>query len=110
MKNTSARWAKSIDMPKQEFNEYLRKLGLQEKACNSNRWRVTKKGKEHSSNRLGMIYWDVQALFEVIKLRGKITHDYFFCDECNTYHKIDTEDKERKSHICSSCGADTVML
>lgn len=110
MKNTVARWAKSIDMSKQEFNEYLAKLGLQEKRFNTNKWKLTEEGKEHSSNILGRIYWDVQALFEVIKLRGKITHEYFFCEECDTYHKIDTEDKDRKSHICSWCDAETVMM
>lgn len=110
MKNTSARWAKSIDMSKQEFDEYLAKLGLQEKSCNTNKWKITEEGKEYSSNILGRIYWDVQALFEVIKLRGKITHKYFFCDKCNTYHKIGTEEKEKKIQLCSSCGAETVML
>lgn len=109
MKNTTARWAKSIDMSKEEFNEYLSKLGLQEKNGNTNKWRITKEGKEHSSNILGKIYWDVQTLFKAVKLRGRITHNYFFCDECNTYHKIDVEEKEKKSHICSSCGAETVL-
>lgn len=110
MKNTAARWAKTIDMPKQEFNEYLAKLGLQEKACKPRKWKITVKGRKHSSNILGRIYWDVDALFEVVKLRGKITHNYFFCDQCNTYHNIYIEEKEQKSHICSACGAETVML
>ena len=110
MKNTAARWAKTIDMPTQEFNEYLSKLGLQEKVCNTRKWKITVKGREHSSNILGRIYWDVDALFEVVKLRGKITHNYFFCDQCNTYHNIGTEEKKQKSHICSACGTETVML
>lgn len=110
MKNTSARWAKSINITKEEFDEYLVKLGLQEKSGYINRWKSTEEGRKHSRSILGKIYWDVDSLFKVIKLRGRITHKYFFCDECDTYHKIDIEKKEQKSHICSRCGTETVML
>ena len=108
--NTAARWAKSINITKQEFNEYLVKLGLQKKGESINKWKRTNEGKKHSKSILGKIYWDVNTLFKVVKLRGRITHKYFFCEECDTYHKIDIEEKDRKFYICSRCGAETVML
>ena len=108
--NTAARWAKSINITTQEFNEYLVKLGLQKKGESINKWQRTDEGKKHSKSILGKIYWDVNTLFKVVKLRGKITHKYFFCDKCDTYHKINIEEMERKSQICSACGAETVML
>lgn len=103
-KNTALSWANSIDITEAEFNEYLVELGYQIQNTISKKWERTPKGMNHSNNFFGQLYWDVDAFFDVLKLRGKRTRTYFYCDKCGSYNRIPLEEMEWESFCCSQCG------
>lgn len=110
MKKLSAKaWARSIGITEMEFNGTLAKTGLQQINTVSMRWMPTKRGREHSICVFGRIFWDIDAHFEVMKLRGKLTREYFYCDECSAYNKIPEENKDRTRFICYRCGNETLL-
>lgn len=109
-KNTALSWANSIGISENEFNEYLAEVGYQKYNPIKDKWELMDKGKEHGRRIFGKIYWDMDANFEVIKLRGKKSHRYFYCDTCGIYNKIPEEEMGEKTYLCSRCGVETMML
>ena len=109
-KNTALSWANSIGISEREFDECLIEIGYQEYNSVKDKLELTTKGKEHASKILGKIYWDIDANFEVMKLRGKKTHKYFYCDSCGSYNKIPEDKQEEKTYLCSKCGVKNNML
>ena len=109
-KNTALSWANSIGISEKEFNECLAEIGYQKYNSTKSKWELTPKGKEQARRFFAKIYWDIDANFEVIKLRGKMTHKYFYCDGCGTYNKIPEAEKKEKAYFCSKCGVETMTL
>ena len=101
-KNTALEWAKSMSITEQEFNKHLAELGyLINGSKNGER---TPKGHKHSRRFLQKTYWDVDAMFDVLKLIGKKTGKYFYCDKCGSYNKVEQQDGPILNCICHSCG------
>ena len=110
MRKLSAKaWARSIGITEKEFNELLAKSELQQFDTVSRRWMPMKRGKEHSRSLFGRIFWDIDAHFEVMKMRGKLTREYFYCDECSAYNKIPEENIDKTRFICYRCGNETLI-
>ena len=110
MRKLSAKaWAQSIGITEMEFNEALVKLELQQFNEFSKRWVPTPKGRSYSRRVFGRIFWDIDANFEVMKLRGKQTRKYFYCDECSAYNKIPEENINETRFICCRCGNETLL-
>ena len=101
-KNTALDWANMIDITMNEFNENLAELGYQTKNSDDQNWLRTPKGVEHSERFCGRIVWDMDAFFDVLKLHGKKTRAFFYCEKCGTYNKV--EEDERFNYICKACG------
>ena len=80
-----SRWAETLDSTEEEMNGYLEELGYQY-MCQSTEnlekkiWIITEEGKKYcrvSRNPFSKrILWDMDALFQVMKLRGKKTGKY----------------------------------
>lgn len=101
-KNTALDWANMIDITMNEFNENLAELGYQTKNPDDQSWLRTPKGTEHSERFCGRILWDMDAFFDVLKLQGKKTGQFFYCEKCGSYNKV--EEDEKFNFICKACG------
>ena len=101
-KNTALDWAKTIGITEQEFSKNLIELGYIIKG--SKGYDRTPKGHKHSRQILKTIYWDVDAMFDVLKLIGKKTGKYFYCEKCGSYNKVDQENGPVLNCLCHSCG------
>lgn len=108
-KNTALSWANSISISEKEFNDCLVTVGYQQYNSSKRKWELTTKGKEHGIRILGKIYWDIDAHFEVMKLRGKQTRKYFYCDKCGAYNRIVEENKDDRRFLCCRCGNETLI-
>lgn len=112
MKKVSvAKWAQTRDISIEEINNCLEELGYQVQATGKGRtkWKLTEKGQRYarfSVNPLSrQILWDIDAFFDVLKLQGKKTREYFYCDECNAYlgYQYGFEPNMNK-WVCKKCG------
>lgn len=116
------KWAKTLSMSPDEYNELLGELGYQTKVKSQEsgrpaKWSLTEKGLKHikvSKNPFNrVILWDLDAHFQVHKLVGKKTQTYMFCDKCDAY--LNTQSGFNfglKKFVCEKCGHinDTVYL
>lgn len=108
-----SRWAASIGISTEEFDNYLKKLRYQVEDCvltkGTTVWCLTKRGRRHgrkSRNPFSKeLLWDIDALFDVMKLRGKITRKYFYCDDCGAYISGQSGfDFSMQKWVCKKCG------
>lgn len=116
------KWAKTLSMNPDEYNELLGELGYHTKVKSQEsgrpaKWSLTEKGLKHikvSKNPFNrVILWDFDAHFQVHKLVGKKTQTYMFCDKCDAY--LNTQSGFNfglKKFVCEKCGHinDTVYL
>ena len=88
------KWAKTLSISPDEYNELLGELGYQTKVRSqasgkSMKWSLTEKGFKHikmSKNPFSrVVLWDFDTHFQVHKLVGKKTQTYMFCDKCDAY-------------------------
>jgi len=98
-----------MDITEKEFNEYLAELGYQIQNKTTNRWERTPKGVNNSVKLFKFILWDIDTMFEVLKLRGKKTYTYFYCGKCGTCNKILDFDKNVSKHNCMNCGYEEII-
>ncbi len=111
---TAERWAKSINISTDEFNEYLKKLNYQvwvDEGFDKEKmvWHITEKGRKHgriSRNPFKrIVLWDFDAAFAVVKVKGKVTKEYFYCDECDMYLPMQSGfDFSMQRWVCKRCG------
>ncbi len=107
----ASKWSQTFNFTEQEFNECLEELGLQKRvsakggAC----FEVTGRGARHSRmsrNPLHrVILWDFDAFFQAVKLKGKKSGEYHYCDKCGDYmsdqHGFEFS---MKKWVCKKCG------
>lgn len=108
------RCAKSIGISEEDFNEYLKKLKYQIQVLDDSKdmktiWYMTERGRKHGRvsfnpfNREPL--WDIDALFAVMKIRGKITREYFYCDDCGAFlGRQSGFDLSMQKWVCKKCG------
>ena len=107
-KNTALDWANMMDVTVEEFNQNLAELGYQSKDSENQKWLRTPKGIEHSEQFCGRILWDMDAFFDALKLQGKKTGEFFYCEKCGSYNKVEKE--EKFNFICKACGYPEVSI
>ena len=111
---TAERWAKSLNISKEEFNDYLKKLHYQKEGVADNKdltfvWVLTPQGKNYgrySYNPFNYdLLWNIDAFFSVMKIRGKITKTYSYCDKCDSFlGRQDGFDINMNHWVCKKCG------
>ena len=101
-KNTALDWAKTLGITEQEFNKSLIELGYIIKGSKS--YDRTPKGHKHSRKIFKKTYWDVDAMFDVVKLIGKKTGNYFYCEKCGSYNKVEQGNGPVLNCLCHNCG------
>lgn len=111
---SAKRWAQTFKMTEDEFNDYLKKLnyqiwmdvGIDKK---ESLWHVTQKGRQHSRISMNpfhrIILWDFDAAFAVMKIKGKTSREYFYCDECDVYLPRQSGfEPSMQRWVCKKCG------
>lgn len=110
---TAKKWAYSMGISEDEFNEYLEKLNYQVRkdtgTSKSDLWHITDKGLPHSRKSRNPLVratlWDFDTLVEVTRIKGKITKKYFYCDKCGAYLSTQSGfDFELQNWECKKCG------
>lgn len=102
-------WAKTIGVTSEEFNDYLAKLNYQVLSDENEIWYITKQGSRYgrvSRNPFRKVnVWSIDALFSVLKIGGKITGEFFYCDKCDSYlsHQSGFETTMGR-WVCKRCG------
>lgn len=111
-KATAKRWAIALKVSENEFNDYLEKINYQVKDIDDSLneiWILTQNGKKHGRKSYNpfnnSLLWDIDAFFEVMKVRGKITRKYFYCDECGAFLSRQSGfEREMYNWVCKRCG------
>lgn len=115
MKMLSAeKWANSMSISVEEFNDYLKRLKYQIEVVSDKKdlrlaWHITERGLRHgrmSYNPFNQTpLWDIDAMFAVMKLRGKMTRKYFYCDDCGAFlpRQVGFE-ADMYKWVCKRCG------
>ena len=116
---SSADWAKTRGLTEQEVNRYFEELGyLAPDTTKPNRkksrWILTEAGEKHVIKK-GILFrqqllWSIDAFFEVIKLHGKRTHQYYYCDGCSSYLRTQEGfEMTLPKWTCTKCGHENVL-
>lgn len=88
-KCTVLSWANGIDITESEFNGYLEKLGYLFRNNKTMKWERTFKAMPLSKVLFKKTYWDIDVVYDVLKIKGKTEGTYFYCDTCGAYNKIE---------------------
>ncbi len=102
-KNTALSWANSLDITEQEFNRHLVELGYYMQMENGKRLQRTPKGVKHSTDFFGKIRWDINVVYDVVKLIGRKTGKYFYCEKCSAYNKVEDTGEVVQNCLCHNC-------
>lgn len=107
----ASKWSQTFHFTESEFNECLEELGLQRRvlAKGGVRFDVTGRGARHSrmsrSPFKRVILWDFDAFFQALKLKGKKSGEFHYCDKCGDYlsdqHGFEFS---MKKWVCKKCG------
>jgi len=111
--------AKTRDLTEQEVNQHLEELGyLTPDTTKLNRkqprWILTEAGEKQVIKK-GILFrrqllWSIDAFFEVIKLHGKRTHQYYYCDGCSSYLRTQEGfEMVLPKWKCTKCGYENVL-
>ena len=111
---TAERWAVALKISTEEFNEYLKKLHYQKESIEDNRdltsiWTLTSTGKKYGRKSYNPfkhdLLWNIDAFFDVMKIRGKITRKYSYCDKCDSFlGRQSGFDINMEHWVCKKCG------
>ena len=107
----ASKWSQTFNFTESEFNECLEELGLQKRVPvkGSMRFDVTGRGARHSRMSRNpfrrVILWDFDAFFQALKLKGKKSGEFHYCDKCGDYlsdqHGFEFS---MKKWVCKKCG------
>ena len=107
----ASKWSQTFNFTEQEFNDCLEELGLQKRITSggSTHFSVTSRGARHSRmsrNPFKRVpLWDFDAFFQAVKLKGKKSGEYYYCDKCGDYmsdqHGFEFS---MKKWVCKKCG------
>lgn len=107
----ASRWSQTFNFTEHEFNECLEELGLQRRVLDKGgvHFDVTRRGARHSRmsrnpfNRV--ILWDFDAFFQALKLKGKKSGEFHYCDMCGDYLSDQYGfEFSMKKWVCKKCG------
>ena len=106
-----SRWSQSLGFTEPELNAYLEELGYQKRITSGGKtaWSITSRGARHgrmSRNPFRKVpLWDFEAFFQAVKLRGKKTGQYYYCENCNDYLSNQYGfEFGMKKWVCKKCG------
>ena len=107
----ASRWSQAFNFTEKEFNDVLAELGLQRSVVSGGKqvWRITERGMQHSRMSRNpfkrVILWDFDAFFQAVKVKGKKSGEYFYCEKCGDYlssqHGFEFG---MKKWVCKKCG------